>query len=969
MELFKLFGTIAVENDEANNAIDETTGKAENSESRMVSAFKKIGSAVATYFAVDKIIEFGKSITNAAAEVAAEQSAFEQIMGDYSNTAQEKINQIADATGMVSTRLTPYMTSMTAKFKGLGFDIDDATTLAQDGLTLAADAAAFWDKSLEDSMSGLNSFINGSYEGGEAIGLFANDTQLASYAVKQGIVSETKEWANLDEAKKQATRLQYAQDMMAASGATGQAAKEANQYANVQANLTEKWRQFKAQIGEPLLQNVVLPAMSKLSDIVDLASEKFPVLQKAASDAGNYLASTFSPALDSIRNLFGAVKDAVQPLVQGFMDLFTQSGGVSGATQLLASGLEQLSAGIQVVSGMLQTFVEWLSGGSTGAEALRAVIVAVTAAYVAFRTVLAVQSAWTGMIGMIGKAKTAFTGLGAAMMANPIALVIAAVAALAAGFIYLWNTSEGFRNFWIGLWDTIKSAASGAWEWVKSAADSAVTWITDAWNSFLSFWTGLWDGITSFLSGVWDTITSGATAAVDGVKSGWESVTTFWTNLWDGITSFLSSAWETIKNVVSVALQFIVQLISMYFQLITLPWRFIWENCKEYIIAAWETIKSAVSTAIEAVRNVIVTVFTAVSSFFSTVWSAIRDTIVSIVTAIKDKLTAIWNTISSTLSTIVTAIQNKLTTVWNAIKTVITNVVNAIKDTVTKIWNAIKDVTTSVFNVVKSVATTIWNGIKTAVTNTVNAIKNTVSSVWNAIKDVTTSVFNAAKSTATSIWNSIKDTISNVVNTVKSTVSNVWNSIKDTTSNVFNSVKSTASNVWNSIKTAIETPINAAKDAVKSAIDKMKSFFNFSWSLPKLKLPHISISGKFSINPPSVPKFGIEWYKQGGIMEQPTLFGYNAVTGKMMAGGEAGPEAIAPIDVLQEYVRAAVRDENGAVAAKIDKLIALLEKFFPEILANIGNDIFLDSGEWVGATSKKYDDKLGDIADLRKRGQ
>ena len=127
---------------------------------------------------------------------------------------------------MVSTRLTPYMTSMTAKFKGLGFDIDQATTLASDGLLLASDASAFWDKSLEDSMSALNSFINGSYEGGEAIGLFANDTQLASYAVKEGIVKEAKEWANLEEAKKQATRLEFAKNMFDASGATGQASKK-----------------------------------------------------------------------------------------------------------------------------------------------------------------------------------------------------------------------------------------------------------------------------------------------------------------------------------------------------------------------------------------------------------------------------------------------------------------------------------------------------------------------------------------------------------------------------------------------------------------------------------------------------------------------------------------------------------------------------------------------------------------------
>ena len=193
MELFKLFGTIAINGaDKAKQDIDDTTDSAEKGESRMSSAFKKIGAAVATYLAVDKIIDFGKSIVDASATVSAEVSAFEQIMGNYSNNAQNKLNEIADATGVVSSRLTPYMTSMTAKFKGLGYDIDKATTLASDGLMLASDASAFWDKSLEDSMGALNSFINGSYEGGEAIGLFANDTQFASYAVKEGIVEESE---------------------------------------------------------------------------------------------------------------------------------------------------------------------------------------------------------------------------------------------------------------------------------------------------------------------------------------------------------------------------------------------------------------------------------------------------------------------------------------------------------------------------------------------------------------------------------------------------------------------------------------------------------------------------------------------------------------------------------------------------------------------------------------------------------
>ncbi len=189
MELFKLLGRIAVDNSEANRAIDDTVSHVQNTESRLGSTLKKIGGAVAAAFAVDKIKDFGQACVDVTAAVSAEQSAFEQIMGGYSDTAKEKMGEVADATGMVDSRLTTYMTSMTAKFKGLGYDVSDSTDLAQRGLTLAADSAAFWDKSLDESMSHLNSFINGSYEGGEAIGLFANDTQMAAYAVEKGLVA------------------------------------------------------------------------------------------------------------------------------------------------------------------------------------------------------------------------------------------------------------------------------------------------------------------------------------------------------------------------------------------------------------------------------------------------------------------------------------------------------------------------------------------------------------------------------------------------------------------------------------------------------------------------------------------------------------------------------------------------------------------------------------------------------------
>lgn len=729
---------------------DNLGNKTESSSNRIMSAFKKIGGVVATAFAVDKVVDFGKSIVDASATVAAEQSAFEQIMGDYSNTAQEKINEIADTTGMVSTRLTPYMTSMTAKFKGLGYDIDDATTLAQDGLTLAADAAAFWDKSLDDSMSALNSFINGSYEGGEAIGLFANDTQMASYAVEQGIVSEAKEWANLDEARKQATRLEYAQNMMEASGATGQAAKEADQYANVQANLTEKWRQFKAQIGEPLLQNIVIPAMDKLSGIVDKASTAYKDCTKWISEHHEEL------------KILGGVAISASVGVGAFFLVFKSAKIISSATKAVKG------------------FVNGVKG--------------------------------------IGVALT--TGLG------PIGLVIGAISALVAAFIYFWNTSEEFRNFWIGLWESITTAASGAW--------------------------------------------------------------------------------EAIKNVVQVGIMFIVEIITFAVELIMIPWRFIWENVKEFVIPIWESIKSTVSNAI------------------------------------------------------------------NAVKTTIETVLNAIKTFFTNVWNSIKNTTTSVFNSIKSVITNIWHSIKSVFETVLNAIKSVVSTAWNNIKSVTSSVFNAVKGVATSVWNSIKSVIESVVNGIKSVVSSVWNSIKSTTSSVFNGIKDTASSVWNSIKSAIETPINAAKNAVKSAIDKMKSFFNFSWSLPPLKLPHINISGKFSLNPPSVPKFGISWYKKAMdnpiMFTKPTLFDFNPANGTARGAGEAGDEVMIGKNTMLNMIREAVALENANISYMFERLIKLLEFYMPELIKNMAKNIYLDTGVLVGEMGGEIDYKLGNISKMKERG-
>ena len=182
------------------------------------------------------------------------------------------------------------------------------------------------------------------------------------------------------------------------------------------------------------------------------------------------------------------------------------------------------------------------------------------------------------------------------------------------------------------------------------------------------------------------------------------------------------------------------------------------------------------------------------------------------------------------------------------------------------------------------------------------AVRNVATNVFTSVRNTVTTVFN----TISSIARSISATLSSVWNGIRTTASTVWNSIRSTASSIWNSIRSAASSGWNGIRTAITNPIEAASNTVQGIINRIKGFFPISIGriMSNLKLPHFSISGEFSLNPPSVPHFDIDWYAKGIVFNAPTLIPtMNGVKGV----GEAGPEAVSPISVLQTYVGSAVQ--------------------------------------------------------------
>lgn len=487
-------------------------------------------------------------------------------------------------------------------------------------------------------------------------------------------------------------------------------------------------------------------ALSGMLALIDAGPEKLDSLTKSLQNsdgAADEMARTMQDnANSSIEQMMGALESAAIVI-----------------QKILAPSIRKVA---DAISGLVEKFV-------SAPESTQKLVVAIGAIAIAIGPVLyalgmlvkAFQTMKVGL-GVLGNSISLFKKLGSAIgfLTSPVGLVIAAVALLVVGFIYLWNTSEDFRNFWIGLWEGIKSAVS-----------SAVEWIQNAWKSTGEWFNNLWKSIKEGADNVWTTIQEAPGKAADWIKNKWTETKEFFSSIWDGIKEAASSAWEGIVNILA-----------------------------PYVIA----IKNVFQPMIDFFTNL----WSQIGSIAGSAWEIIKTAVMGPILLLIDFITGNFNQLKEDASML-----------WTTLTTNIQNIVTTFVDIVVGYYTALKDTVINIWNVLTSTIKDVWNSFTTWIKETTNNIVNSIKQGWNNLKQGTIDLFNNMIQGAKDLWNSFKAWFINLVIGTKDNIIQGWENLKQGTIDTFNNLVNGAQEAWDNLVNAVSDTV----DRVTGGFDNLKN--------------------------------------------------------------------------------------------------------------------------------------------------
>lgn len=442
--------------------------------------------------------------------------------------------------------------------------------------------------------------------------------------------------------------------------------------------------------------------LSSVNALLANTGDTWDSLQQSITDSGGAAQQMADTQLDNLQGQLTILKSAIEGLAISFGQL--------------------LMPAIKSIVTWVQGFVDKLNSLDDGTKKVIVTIALVVAAIgpvliVVGKVISAVGTIMTivpKLAGVINVVKGAFAALNTTMLANPIVLIIAAIAALVAAFIYLWNNCDGFRQFWIDLWENVKQVA-----------------IT-VWNAIKEFFSQVWEAIKTIFSTVFEVIKTLVTTYFNLYKTIIETVI-------NTIKTVITTVWNAIKGVFTTVFNVIKTLVTTYFNIYKTIIQTVLTVIKTVITTVWNTIKTVVTTVMNAIKTV-----------FSTVWNAIKTIIGAVVSGIKALITGDFQGVKNAITTIMNTIKSTISTIWNTIKSTISTVLGAIKNAVTSVFSG------------------IVNAIKSAMSNVLNAVKNGFSNVKNHITGLASQAVTWGKDLVMGIVNGIKSCIGAVGDAVKS---------------------------------------------------------------------------------------------------------------------------------------------------------------------------------------------------------
>jgi TP901 family phage tail tape measure protein len=316
---------------------------------------------------------------------------------------------------------------------------------------------------------------------------------------------------------------------------------------------------------------------------------------------------------------------------------------------------------------------------------------------------------------------------------------------------------------------------------------------------------------------------------------------------WDNLVSWTTDTYNSIATTISDTWNNVVTWFSDT-----------WNSCSETVSAAWEWITLAVQAGLQLVGDLLKLAFDIITLPWRFIWENVKEYVYE---------------------------------AWDNIKEGIGEALDYVGGLIEDGWNAVMSVTQPIWDEITGWISDTWNGIKEDASEKFGKIKENISKSWNETKADASEKWEGIKKDVSEKWNKMSSDAQEKFNKMKTNINSSWSEVKKNTSDTWNEVKGNVTDAWNNIK-----------DTVKKGVDKLKELVNFHWELPKLKVPKITTSGHFSLNPPSVPSFGITWKSNGGIFRRPTVLGSGYGVGDKHRGAGSNAEAILPINKLPELL-------------------------------------------------------------------